>query len=343
MQITLKLCDKEEEWDGVLERSSCGTIFHKWRWLKIVEKHSKTRMYPLICIKDGDPIGLYPLFLRKKFFMRMVFSPPPNIALLYLGPVMADGTTSISFADFQKAVDDYLLREIRADYVLIHTAPELKDFRPFKENGYQVKPVYGYSLDLSCGVAPLWDGLDKKLRRSIKKAQEAGVLIKEGAKDEINVIYELMDKRYLAQDKYVGVSREYLSDVYESFKGNLKVYVAEHEGIIQTGVIDVGYRGKIRSWIGNPKTSLKNIYPNDLLFWKALESEQEQGYKRYEVMGAAGVERLHSYYANYNPLLEVNYSAVKYSSFRSVLMERMYLCFFRGLLDTIGIRKKLWN
>jgi hypothetical protein len=231
----------------------------------------------------------------------------------------------------------------RADYVLIHTAPELKDFRPFKENGYQVKPVYGYSLDLSCGVAPLWDGLDKKLRRSIKKAQEAGVLIKEGAKDEINVIYELMDKRYLAQDKYVGVSREYLSDVYESFKGNLKVYVAEHEGIIQTGVIDVGYRGKIRSWIGNPKTSLKNIYPNDLLFWKALESEQEQGYKRYEVMGAAGVERLHSYYANYNPLLEVNYSAVKYSSFRSVLMERMYLCFFRGLLDTIGIRKKLWN
>ncbi len=331
MLITLKVCNDSEEWDQIVERSSYGTLFHTWKFLRIIEKHTASKLYPLIGLKGETVVGIYPLFLQKKAFLKMVFSPPPHSAILYLGPILVEcskikpSKKESMHIGFQKSVDDFILSELSANYVSVATAPGLSDSRPLKWSGYNVKPMYSYLLDLSKGEEYLWKQLTKNLRQNINKTKRKNVSIEKGSRKDLETIYELLTDRYNKQMKTVTVPKEYLFDIYDNFQENIKIFVARYDGEIITGGIDVWYKDKIISWIGSPKTSLKGISPNDLLFWETLKQGCESGFKQYEIIGTAGSERLHSYYSKCNPELLLWFSAVKYSSFVPRVLETCYI------------------
>ena len=88
IEIRIANNDDAEEWDTIYCQSPHGTIFHQWNWLKITEKHTQTKLYPLIGMKGEIPVGIFPLFFQKKGPIPMVFSPPPHAVLFYLGPVL---------------------------------------------------------------------------------------------------------------------------------------------------------------------------------------------------------------------------------------------------------------
>ena len=337
--------DKDNElWDSLVDRSPHGTLFHTWRFLKIMEKHTKSRLYPIIGLKGTTPIGVYPIFLQKRFFLKMVFSPPPHCAVLYLGPAMADfdkikqSRKETIFIDFQREVDSFIHSELKADYVSISTSPGLIDARPLKWCGYDVKPSCSYILNLTKGTDYVWSQLKKRLRQSINKTGRAGVSIEEGSMDELKSIYKLMGERYAEQNKIVTVPEEYLLDLYALFHPkNLKIFVAKYDREIKTGVITIQYKDKTIIWIGNAKTNLSRIAPNDLLFWETMKNANESGLKQYEMIGAAGVERLHSYCSKYNPELLLWFSATKYSSVIPKFLET----FYTGILKPVYSKLKL--
>jgi len=90
MAITFKEAgdDQQKEWDDIVASSSHGTIFHTWKWLRIVEKHTKMRFLPLMAYKGNELVALYPFFIQKRGIFSLAFSPPPQTYLLYLGPVI---------------------------------------------------------------------------------------------------------------------------------------------------------------------------------------------------------------------------------------------------------------
>ena len=49
--------DEEQNWDSLIASSPFGTIFHTLGWLRIAEKYTKSKLYPLIGMK-GDNICL---------------------------------------------------------------------------------------------------------------------------------------------------------------------------------------------------------------------------------------------------------------------------------------------
>jgi len=73
--VELKIAKNEdsEAWNNIVENSPQGTIFHTWKWLKIVEKHTNSKLYPIIGYKGTEPVGVYPLFFVKKKGIRLVF------------------------------------------------------------------------------------------------------------------------------------------------------------------------------------------------------------------------------------------------------------------------------
>ena len=87
-----------EMWNKIVESSPHATIFHKWEWLKIMEKHStksimgkrcKAKLYPLVVLDGETPIGAFPVFYYKRL-IKVVFSPPSAVEDLYLGPLVVD-------------------------------------------------------------------------------------------------------------------------------------------------------------------------------------------------------------------------------------------------------------
>jgi hypothetical protein len=130
-----------EEWDAIISQSPHRTLFHSWKWLKIAENYTHTKLYPIIGMKGSTPIGVFPLFFQKKGPIRMVFSPPPRAVLFYLGPVLVGYDTLIQekweniYFDFINSVDSFIKNDLRAEYISISLPPALQDPRPFLGQG----------------------------------------------------------------------------------------------------------------------------------------------------------------------------------------------------------------
>jgi hypothetical protein len=323
MTIELRIAKNAdaEEWNNHISQSRQGTLFHTWNWLKITEKYTNTKLYPLIGIKNDAPVGLFPLFFQKKGPVRMVFSPPPHAALFYLGPVIF-GFDSLKqekrenlYIDFLNSVDNFILNDLHAQYISISLSPALLDPRPFRWSGYSIMLNYDYVTDLSIGPEQLLLTLDKNGRQNLNRARKKGIIIEIGGKKEYEAILDLMEIRYSQQGKILTASRNYYLDIYDAFKENIKIFVAKVDGEIVTGSIELQFRDTHYSWIGNPKPKYKiSPSPNDLLIWESVRYACEHGFRYYVTMSAAGDNRLYSYYASkFDPELKVYFSAKKNS------------------------------
>lgn len=334
MSIDIRIANNSEarEWDQMVEASPNGTIFHTWEWIKIMEKHTGTKLYPIIGFKGHTPIGVFPIFYQKKHAIKMVFSPPPHASVLYLGPALPDyekmkqSKKESAFLAFHDKVNDFINSELKASYISISTSPGLLDSRPLTWSGYQVEPRFNYLTDLSGGADHIWQQFKKNLRQDIERTRRKGITIEEGSKKEVIKVHELLVKRYKDQGKTVSDSKEYLLDLFKTFsKVGMRVLVAKYQGDIVTGLIDVHYKDKVTSWIGNLKSNMKKVSPNDLINWEAMKWACDNGYKYYETMGAASVKRLHSYYSKWSSGLLVWFLARKYPSITSKILESSYL------------------
>lgn len=349
MTVDLRVANNDDAkiWDRYISQSPHGTLFHTWKWLKITEKHTYMKLYPLIGIKGTTPVGVFPLFLYKKGPIRMVFSPPPHAAHFYLGPVLIGYDTLKQekreniYIDFQNSVENFICHVLKAQYISISLTPSLPDPRPFIWNGYNVKTQFDYITDLSIGLDRLLYSLDKRGRQNLSRARKRGITVEIGGKKEYEAILDLMEIRYAQQGKIVTASRQYYLEIYDAFKENLKIFVAKVEGEIVTGSIDFQYRDGHYSWIGNPKP-IKHISPspNDLLIWESVCYAYEQGCRYYITMNAAGNKRLHSYFASkFDPEINIHYS-VKKNSFLTGILEKVYTDFLKSY---IGKNRRLFN
>jgi lipid II:glycine glycyltransferase (peptidoglycan interpeptide bridge formation enzyme) len=320
-----------QQWDAIISQSPQGTLFHTWNWLKITEKYTKTKLYPVVGVRDGIPVAVIPLFLQKKGFVTMVYSPPPHAALFSLGPVFVkyDSLNQEKkehlYTRFQESVDTFLKNTLKAGYISISLSPDLQDPRPYAWSGYSIEPQYDYVTDLSPGAEYLLQSLDKKQRQNLNRATKRGMTVEMGGRKEFETILDLMDYRYTEQAKVVTESRNYFLEVYDSYKDYLKIFVAKSEGEIISGCIDFHYRDTHFSWIGNPRPKTPiSPSPNDLLIWEAVRYAHEHGCRYYVTMSAAGNQRLHAYYAaKFNPDLKVRYLVTK-KSFLAGILEKGY-------------------
>lgn len=331
MSLQLKIINEVDsmEWDNVVATIAHGTIFHTWKWLKIVEKHTNSIFYPIMVYKGTSLVGIYPIFLQEKGFVKLAFSPPSGAYLLYLGPVInnyenlkQDKKESI-FMHLQEEIDRFIFLELKCKYSRIRSSPGLYDSRPFRWSGYQVEPLYTYRIDLTGGEKNVWEKFDRQLRVTINKAVREGVVVEEGNKADLNFIYESLSRRFKEQGSGSIDHRNYLSDLYDEFHpNNMKIFIAKYKGEQIGGMISLFFKDIMYLWVGVSKSDFKGISPNDLTQWEAIKWACNNGYKYYEEMDAGDDPRLRYFKSKYNPELAIWYSATKHASFFYNLAEK---------------------
>ena len=354
MRVEIEIAKEEdrEEWDKLVEASPHSTIFHTWKWLKIMEKYSwmktvmkkrvKCKLYPVIGLKGETPIGVFPLFLYNSSLFRMVASPPSKVEVHYLGPVLVDydklkqDKKELIHVEFQKKVEEFIVSELKADYISIKTPPDMIDCRPFVWSGYEVKPRYNYIFSLNNGKDYLWKGFKKELRKKITIAEKMGISIEEGSKKELGRIYADYSAKFESQGLRINFSKEYLFDVYDAFHPhNLKVFVARYQGEFASGMIATCFRNIFSDWRGSVFPYLKTIPSNDLLHWETMKWAINNGFKYYEITWA-NTPRLNPFKSKYNPDLSIYFSATKHTSFLSKLIDVGYT----RILKSMSMRRK---
>ena len=300
MNITIASDTDEQVWDDVVINSSEGTLFHTWKWLKIMEKHNRTKifsrtykgkLYPLIVWKGKEIIGLMPIFFYDTPLIKMAISPPSSVETNYLGPVMKkkNGLTSykrqIIFHEFQKKIDDFFKNTLRSDYIKIKSAPGMFDPRHFIWSNYEVQPEYTYIIDLTLGEKRIWGNFSNTLRNSINRANKSGFTVTTGVKEDMEIIYNQLHQR-----QRVHASNEFILEILKNFSPeNVKVFITYKDDIPLTGVLLVCYKNKVWVWVGTPKNSIDGINPNNILYWECIRWACTNNYQSFEVIGASDI------------------------------------------------------
>ncbi|MDF9745971.1 lipid II:glycine glycyltransferase FemX [Natrinema salsiterrestre] len=322
--------DDLERWNGYVERSPQGTLWHELEALRVQADHAGAALHPLIGFKGQEPVGLFPVFEIRKQLVTTAFSPPPRLRVPYLGPAFLNmGKLKQRKRErrrqrFLDGCFEWISAELNPRYGHVRTATAVDDSRPFKWNEYDATPEYTYAVDLSKDKDDLLMSFSSDARSNIRNADEDAYEIAVGGPEEIRQIHDQVENRYESQGISFGVPVEFVLDLADrSPNGHVRPYNLTVDGEFVGGILALEYGDTTGRWLGGVRTDADVDLPtNDLLDWAIMSDGIDRGLETYDLVGA-DTRRINRYKAKFNPELETYYG-LEYGSWGMRTVASLY-------------------
>lgn len=322
--------DEIEKWNTYVNRSEQGTIFHRYEWLKTVERHSSASLHTYIGMKGETVIGLFPFYKMKKGPFKVIFSPLPGMGIPFLGPMlildpkMKQKTTEKTNKNFIEGWLETVESIISPSYYKIIMVPEYNDARPFSWGDFSLSISYTYRIDLNREEDDIINNFSKSARSPIRDANENDYDIREGDEDTIDFIWSQINRRYKEQSRSYPLKKEYLKDVYHSLpEDKISIYEGFVNGKRVSGCLSVHSSKVYYRWVGSPKPKDRlDVEINDLLHWRTIRDGIAKGIPWYDLIGA-NTYRICRYKSKFNPEL-IQYHNVERGTMPARLAVELY-------------------
>ena len=316
--------DDQDEWDRLVRESSQGTPFHYYESLETFSSSSNTRLHPLVSYNGQEIVGLFPVFERSHSVVSMTFSPPPNLKVPYLGPILIDyGHLSRRNLErrqlrFVRSCLEHLRSTVGPQYVYLRTTFGYPDPRPFDWEGFEFSPRFTYVVDLTPGREQLFDQFSRDARSNVRDCEDAGCVIELGGIEEIRWTIEQVRERHEEQGESYPIDSSFLEALYERLpSGAVRPYVCRLDGEFVGGNIILTAGDTACAWVGSATPDV-GLGVNDALHWRAMRDAIDRGELRYDLAGA-NKERLSSYKSKFAPDLEPYYVIRKRTQYMRVV------------------------
>lgn len=339
--ILVETAASAEEWDSLVESSRQSAIYHRHAFIDAIAEESGTRLCPLIVKKNGEPLGFFPVFIKKFGGFRIGFSPPPGVLVPNLGPVLIAAVSHQSDrermeGEMAETLSNYLERELKLSFIRFTTTWNNGfDVRHYTWRGFKARPVYTYSIDLSNGVDEASKGFKQQLRRLARRAAQYEELrLVEGDIDVYRDIVRLTRSRYREQGEHWAPSDAYLEKVFHALnKGEqrLRCWAVFSGDDLISGLAVPFFGGTAAHWFGAVRYEAPFMGINEWLHRTAMEEAAAAGCHTYDLVGA-NTERLCRHKSRYNPNLEVYFNVEKRLGLRGAALRVLENDRIKGLL-----------
>jgi hypothetical protein len=301
----------KRSWDRFVDESPGGTLFHKWDFLKIIEKYTGYRLYTYGIYGGNDVVAVIPFFLSiRGHGIRMMLSPPPirmaNVP--YLGFAMSREFEVLrpdDKAGFMSSVLEGMhkgLRDVSPNYISIGLNSTITDIRPYAWDHYEIDQQYTYTLDLRRPLDKIWEGFDRDCRKNISAC--AGYPLWMKRMMDVEAFNGIM-KNNLTRDGptfYHKRNPAYIRELLEAFPDNIKLYFFYNGDEVVGVKLNAGYKKHYMSWMGNVAMQ-KKLNVNEFFYWEMIKAAKAEGYERHENYGTINL-RLNIFKSKFNPVLE---------------------------------------
>lgn len=201
---------------------------------------------------------------------------------------------------------------IRFDPDLIFDTPEERDafnieFKTAaKKNGLNIKknrtdiqPPDSTQIDLTCTAEQILEKMHSKWRYNIRLSERKGVTIKKYSRNCLNMsekvdkFYELTNETN-ARDGNSSHAKSYYLDLLKFSSDEIELgkdsplvtlYIAEHEGQEIASIMTLFSHDEAIYLYGASSNRKRNLMPNHLLQWTAMQDAKAYGSKYYDMYG----------------------------------------------------------
>lgn len=315
------------EWNDILERAPHRSPFHRAEALSVIAEHSGQTLHPFVGYKGQEPVGLFPVFTFRRGPLTAAFSPPPNLKVSYLGPVLTDLShlSSNSAERRRRRFVESALSRLEAEhaprYTHVRTATAFDDPRPFEWSDFDTTPRFTYEVDLTGEPADLFDRFSRDVRTNVRDAEERAETHL-GGHEAVREITRQVRSRYVEQDVGFHVTESFVVDLYEALpEGAFRPLVCEVDGSFAGGSLVLEEGPSVYGWLGSVAPSV-DVDVNDLLHWRVIEDAAERDLETYDLVGANDA-RLSRFKSKFAPSL-VRYFELTQAGPGTALAEQLY-------------------
>ena len=327
MSVDIRTID-DEQYNDIVTAAPSGTPFHRAEALDVFADHADADLHRLVGFTGQEPVGVFPVFELTKGPATVAASPPPDLKIPYLGPVMVNtGKLKRRKRDrrhrrFVDAVLDWVDRELSPSLVNLRTAVGYDDVRPYQWRDYEVVPRYTYVVDLDTTPDELVARFSSDLRKRVRDEYDASYEVVEADAGVIEDIVELTRERHRDQGESFPITPGFVRELADALPpGAIRPYVCRVDGEVVGGLVDVENDTTAGAWIASGKTDAP-VPVNDLLEWQVCVDGIDRGLDRLDLMGA-NHERIYTYKAKFAPDL-VPYYAIKKGSVGMNTVAKVY-------------------
>ena len=254
-------------WEAYVDSRGDMAGYHSWRWRRVFEDAFGHESVYLVARHGGVITGVLPMVqIKSLIFGRTLTSLP----FLNYGGVMADApevAVALTDAAHEQA------RARRCSHVeLRHVDRQFADL-----------PCKQHKVAMHLAVQPsMFDGLDRKVRNQIRKAEKSGLVVERGGESLVGDFYTVFARnmRDLGTPVY---SRRLFDEVLRVFPDRAQLHVVRLNG----QPIAAGLTYRTPTMVQLPWASSIRAYnslcPNVLLYWDAIQFAAESGARIFDM------------------------------------------------------------
>lgn len=319
------------QWDSFIDNNPHGLLYHKWDFLKLTEKYTGYELLPYGIFKGAQLICVFPLFYKRIAGVKLLFSPPPQTGIPYLGPVLEKDFDSMKQDKKESNLNliiqeiDHEISKIAPNYFSAILVPGFLDIRPFQWLNYQVNPLYTYMVDLRPELKGIWDGFSSLCRQNIRKGKALNCRLAKC--DDASTLTALLAQRYTEQGLNHAVDPAYLNEAIRTYPKSLLIDCLYDNDELIGATLNQAYN-RYLGWMGLTKSQdSKYRYANEFMIWQLMQEAKSLGFEKFEISGA-NKQSLCSYRSKFNPQLELYYTISK-KDLLGRLAEAIYIKFVK--------------
>jgi serine/alanine adding enzyme len=248
----------EQAWDRFVHAHPDATGYHAWKWRRVFEEAFGHETVYLAAHQDGEMVGVLPLVVfRSPLFGRFGVSLP---FVNYGGVCARDGAVARALG--QEALRVAAARGL-SHIELRHTTRQRPDL---PARGHKV----GMYLTLERDAGRAWDGLDRKVRNQVRKAEKSGLTARSGGTELLGRFYDVFARnmRDLGTPVY---SIRFFERVLSTFPESSRVFLVDHGDVTVAGGITLTHRDTLEVPWASSLREYRSQSPNNLLYWRIIE------------------------------------------------------------------------
>ena len=268
LDVGLRYLTPEEYpvWDTLVDISPQGSIFCKSWWLKAVDARPRVLGY----FEYGHLIAGIPLHFERRMGLKICCMPK---LIQTWGVIMEPLSGKIeTMASREVQILEVFAEHLAQESIFVQSFhPSSQNWLPFYWKGFTQTSHYTYVLEELSSLDNVWEGLAKKQRAKIRKAQKHGLCVKPCSPE---TVFKASMKTFLRQGKRTPYSYEYLRSLCNAAQENNAgtcFAVEDREGNVHTAGFFIWDSKRGYFLAGGHDPLVKDCGGVSLLIWRLIE------------------------------------------------------------------------
>lgn len=273
------------ELDAVALGSPRATFYHTNAWLaSLAEAYPRLASRCLIAHDGSSPVAFLPYFISRRGPLVSLWSLPFGT---YGGPVGDEAASAELVRAFLRASEGRLV--VEAGVVDFNREIELP--------GAVAEPAVTHVVDISGGYDVVWrDRFDKARRRRVRRAQEAGVVVRHAVGDEdVSRFMQVYRARLAGWEARSGHPDTLFRALIARGGKRVRLYVADHQGEVVGGHVNFYYQDAVIAWYGMASRHGDELQAGTLLYAEGMREACDDGFRTYNLGASLGKVSLIEY------------------------------------------------